>query len=566
MRACSRRLKVRCRRLLPRWLIAASLVFLAAHLPASRSCQGDDGPGLPEGWKWQTRIPSTQFRGDVWSREAQVRLWVEMGWLIVRRTTADGDFEWQVVLARATDPQQPEVTTEAGNLDIRYRHFFVRESDEGKFRILREPKTADSPPWPSREPEGTVSFKGAFSSWFVDDWRFLRVCPLFARRKGFEPSDFWFRYEPLNWSNRLAPKNDRWSPGGSLVSHGGVPHELSSRNSSLVRLNTVSLEEDLIVGTRVTLDQAARGVTKKALRDCLLTTTPPALETSAWHNTREPIVIENLPAKVVLLDFWSGKCTRSVAQLARVQALQRKYASRGFVVIAIHPSEGSERLADLLKERGVSFPVAIDGSTSDQAYTGESAARYGVRSDPAYFLIGNTGQVELGLGMEPPTEAQIEGLLLQDGIPPPLSAKEWFNTAEPLQLDKLAGAPVLLAFLDRSHFREARNPTPPHATGIADLAAKFGPRGLTVIGVYRETPPGREDVAALLKSRNIAFPVLTDTGETAAAFRFPDYQNAQFIIGADYRNAVFLIGKDGRLRGGLRRAVPTEGEVEALLK
>src|SRR5436190_13962065 len=116
---CSRRMKVRCRRLVPRLLIATSLVFLAANPPASRSCRGDDAPGLPEGWKWQSTIPATESRGEAYSRESRVRLWVEMGWLVVRRTTVDDDFEWQVVLARATDPQKPVITIdESGNLDI----------------------------------------------------------------------------------------------------------------------------------------------------------------------------------------------------------------------------------------------------------------------------------------------------------------------------------------------------------------------------------------------------------------------------------------------------------------
>src|SRR6185436_17407850 len=102
----------------------------------------------------QSTIPQlTLPTGQVIAREARVRLWVELGWLMVRRTTAEGDFEWQVVLARATDPQKPEIKVdEYGNLDVAYRHYFVRETNEGKFRILREIKTAESPPWPSSDP------------------------------------------------------------------------------------------------------------------------------------------------------------------------------------------------------------------------------------------------------------------------------------------------------------------------------------------------------------------------------------------------------------------------------
>ena len=104
----------------------------------------------------------------------------------------------------------------------------------------------------------------------------------------------------------------------------GIPSELILRISPSILETTVSLEDDLIVGTRVTFDKASLGATGKALRDCLLMTEAQPLDVQAWHNAREPIAVEKQPGQVVLMVFWSSKNTRSVSQLARVEALQRK--------------------------------------------------------------------------------------------------------------------------------------------------------------------------------------------------------------------------------------------------
>lgn len=563
MRTVCRRRGVRFDRSFQRWLFAVGLAFFAALLPAAGGCRADDEPGLPADWKFQARIPqATGMAGQVFGREGRVRLWVDMGWLIVRRTTAEDDFEWQVVLARASDPQKPEVKTDrSGNVDIRYRQFFIRESSAGRFRILREAKTADSPAWPMCDDQGPVEGgSGRFTSWHADGWKFVRVCPSFVwqANQKFEPSDVWFRFQPANWADRLVSKNERWRQGGNANVRSGPDDslELVSRNdSSYLKFDTVSLEDDLIVGSRVTLDQAARGVTGKLLQDCLLTTDAQAIDARSWLNSPEPIAVEKLPGKVVLLVFWSAKCRRSVAQLAQVEALQQKYAERGLVAIGVHPPDGSENVAGLLKERGVTFPVAIDAAAAFRPYTGETATRYGARSDPAYFLIDKTGKIDLGLGMEPPTDAEIERLLLQDGVPPPLAVRAWLNTAEPLALDKLAGRPVLLTFLHPGQLTDLVLSRPRSKVAeITALASKFGPDGLVTIGVFRHYG-GIVDVPALLQRGKITFPVLIDTGEaTTKAYRIPDAGSASF-----------LIGKDGKLRGGLRRTV-TESEVEELLK
>lgn len=536
-------------------MLSAGLAAIAALWLVAPKAHADDEPGLVEGWRWVARVPAVEFDGETRFREARIRLWVEMGWLIVRRTAGEDDFEWQVVLARATDPKKPTINIdeESGNVDIGYRGYFVRESPAGKFRILREIKTADSPPWPKCDRQGPPDRgTGIFTAWLEDDWRFLRVGPSFARptradpAKDFELSDVWFRFQPRSWPVRLIPKGQQ-RPATGVHMTGGVPgapvEAYAASEPSRLRFDVVSLEDDLIVGSRVMLDQAARGVSGNTLRDCLLTSDAPPLEVKSWVNVREPLSLEKLAGHVVLVDFWSARCARSAAQLAQIEALQKKYGNRGFVPVGIHPAAGSDDVPELLKRRGVTFPIGIDAAGENRSFTGESAARYCAQGDPAYFLIDRSGKLMLAFGMEPPTEAEIERLLLQDGLPPPLAGGEWFNAPQPLNLGDLKGKPVLLTFLDVRHPSTRRQ-----IEEIRAIVDRFGPRGLTVIGV------SRYEAESLIKANGITYPVLSDKGETAH-----EYYLRTFARGS------FLIGRDGKLRGGSRQSVSPE-DVEKLLE
>ena len=60
-------------------------------------------------------------------------------------------------------------------------------------------------------------------------------------------------------------------------------------------------------------------------------------------------------------------------------------------------------MADFLREKGFTFPVAID--------TGDTAKQYAVEAWPTYFLIDKTGKVAWGFENDPPKESQIEELL-----------------------------------------------------------------------------------------------------------------------------------------------------------
>jgi thiol-disulfide isomerase/thioredoxin len=129
----------------------------------------------------------------------------------------------------------------------------------------------------------------------------------------------------------------------------------------------------------------------------------PALDASRWLNSSEPLTLDGLKGKTVLLDFWgqwSGPC---VKQLPICEQLHTKFKDRGLVVIGVHSAHRPDKLDALLKEKKVTFPVMID--------RGESADGFQVNVWPSYVLIDKTGKIAWGFSQEPPSAAVIEDFL-----------------------------------------------------------------------------------------------------------------------------------------------------------
>jgi peroxiredoxin len=91
----------------------------------------------------------------------------------------------------------------------------------------------------------------------------------------------------------------------------------------------------------------------------------PAWGDLEWINT-EPISIEDLRGKVVLIRFWTDTCPYCAASAPALNRLHEEFADRGLVVIGMyHPKprrrsvtrEEVEKAADRL---GFEFPVALD--------------------------------------------------------------------------------------------------------------------------------------------------------------------------------------------------------------
>jgi thiol-disulfide isomerase/thioredoxin len=143
---------------------------------------------------------------------------------------------------------------------------------------------------------------------------------------------------------------------------------------------------------------------------------PPAPEFTGitqWLNS-EPLTLQQLRGKVVLVDFWTYTCINCVNTLPYVKSWNQKYKDQGLTVIGVHTPEypferDTGNVKTALKRLGISYPVA-----QDNQYATWSA--YNNQYWPAFYLIDKKGQIvytHFGEGDYAQTEAKIQALLAQ---------------------------------------------------------------------------------------------------------------------------------------------------------
>jgi thiol-disulfide isomerase/thioredoxin len=122
-----------------------------------------------------------------------------------------------------------------------------------------------------------------------------------------------------------------------------------------------------------------------------------------WINT-EPITLQDLRGKVVLLDFWGTRCRPCVAALPDLQKLFSDYFHQGFMVIGITAGETESRIRAFLDSGQFTFPVCV-------AIGNNLWYKYAVEGTPTYFLIDKKGLLVWGPSHSLPDRSLILGLL-----------------------------------------------------------------------------------------------------------------------------------------------------------
>ena len=130
-----------------------------------------------------------------------------------------------------------------------------------------------------------------------------------------------------------------------------------------------------------------------------------------WINS-EPLTMEQLRGKVVLVEFWTYSCINCIHVLPHVKQWHQRYKDQGLVVVGVHtPEYGYEKILgnvqSAVKRFDIEYPVA-----QDNGYKTWNA--YGNRYWPALYLVGRDGRVvyqHFGEGDYAKTEARIQQLL-----------------------------------------------------------------------------------------------------------------------------------------------------------
>ncbi|MHB1291692.1 MAG: cytochrome c biogenesis protein DipZ [Sulfuricella sp.] len=131
----------------------------------------------------------------------------------------------------------------------------------------------------------------------------------------------------------------------------------------------------------------------------------------AWLNSN-PLTMQKLKGKVVLIDFWTYSCINCVRTLPYITDWDRKYRDQGLVIIGVHAPEFEfEKKLDNVKaalaQHGIRYPVALDNQLS-------TWVNFANRYWPAHYLIDREGKVvytHFGEGKYEVTENNIRYLL-----------------------------------------------------------------------------------------------------------------------------------------------------------
>jgi cytochrome c biogenesis protein CcdA/thiol-disulfide isomerase/thioredoxin len=164
-----------------------------------------------------------------------------------------------------------------------------------------------------------------------------------------------------------------------------------------------------------------------------LGTAPDFTGTQRWFNS-EPLTIEGLRGKVVLVDFWTYTCINCLRTLPKVREWDARYRDAGLQVVGVHtPEFDFEKIASnverAVKVNKIRYPVVQD---NDFAVWNAYSNQYW----PAKYLIDAEGRVRyahFGEGDYDETEKAIKDLLEEagrTGAPAAVPAAE-AETADP---------------------------------------------------------------------------------------------------------------------------------------
>ncbi|MDY0354445.1 MAG: TlpA disulfide reductase family protein [Sedimentisphaerales bacterium] len=123
----------------------------------------------------------------------------------------------------------------------------------------------------------------------------------------------------------------------------------------------------------------------------------PALRGSAWINS-DPIDLAGYEGRPIILHFWSIACGPCMSALPRLQAQygDTLRSTDRPLFVSVHPhAEGAdlENVRQIVKNKGVTFPVMVDAPAGNRMFGGDTFYRYRIFAVPSEIHIDSDGRV-----------------------------------------------------------------------------------------------------------------------------------------------------------------------------
>jgi thiol-disulfide isomerase/thioredoxin len=102
-----------------------------------------------------------------------------------------------------------------------------------------------------------------------------------------------------------------------------------------------------------------------------------------------PLSVAKYKGKLVLVDFWATWCGPCVGELPSFIKAYNKHHADGFEIIGISLDMDEQKLKSFLKTKEIPWAQYFDG----KGWQNKLAAKYGIQSVPATFLLDGDGKI-----------------------------------------------------------------------------------------------------------------------------------------------------------------------------
>lgn len=124
----------------------------------------------------------------------------------------------------------------------------------------------------------------------------------------------------------------------------------------------------------------------------------PALDTARWLNAAEPLNLDNLRGRVVVIEAFQLLCPGCVSHgLPQAKRVRETFSETDVKVIGLHSvfehtqAQTPAALAAFLHEYRIGFPVAVDAPGDDGGLP-KTMTAYGMQGTPTLVLIDRQGR------------------------------------------------------------------------------------------------------------------------------------------------------------------------------
>jgi thiol-disulfide isomerase/thioredoxin len=227
---------------------------------------------------------------------------------------------------------------------------------------------------------------------------------------------YQIRYPIAVDQNRASERawNVRFWPTYAVVDRQGIVRAVGLVPSSVEHVVERLVGEAATPSPAELTCEEGTSANRRRLEPLLAQESPPPLEATDWVNS-EPLCLEDLGGKVVLLSFWTPARQACMRALQQAAELHRKYVDEGLVIVAIARARGRVPNEELVERLGLPFPVCVDSEF-------RTSRAYRVDNYPDFFLIDRAGRLRVADTGDECVEQVVASLLAE--APQPKRAQQ----------------------------------------------------------------------------------------------------------------------------------------------